>query len=206
VRSIAGGAVGLDDGTTLAADLVVLASGAWTPALAQLVGLDLPGEPVKGQMLRLAAPDGLLHAFIHSPDLYLIARAGQGVVVGATMERAGFDLADDGAAVERLAAGARRLLPALAHAPVPETWTGLRPRLLHGRPVLARLDDTLVLATGHFRNGILLAPATADAVLDLATGRTGGPWAPFALPGHHGLAGSCAAAERGVTCRGTHHG
>jgi len=158
-------------GTHLAADTVVLASGAWTPALARLSGLALPGEPVKGQLLRLHAADGLLHAFVHHHHAYLVPRAGAGVVVGATMVDSGFDKAEDAAAIAALAAGARRLVPALADAPIVETWTGLRPRLAGGLPVIARAPSGVIVATGHFRNGILLTPITAAAVAALALGR-----------------------------------
>lgn len=188
VHGLQPGRVALADGTSLESDQVVLASGAWTPALAALAGIDLRGEPVKGQMLRFAVPDGLLAHFVHAPGTYLIPRAGQGVVVGATMEQAGFDQRDDPAAIARLAAGAQALVPALAGAAIAERWTGLRPRLRHGRPVLARLAPGLVLATGHFRNGILLAPATADAVLGLVEGRSDALVDCFAMPAEPGVA------------------
>lgn len=152
------------------ADLVVLASGAWTPALANLAGLDLDGEPVKGQLLRFAAPDGLLRSFVHCHHAYLVPRTGEGLVVGSTMVWSGFDKGEDAEAIERLAENARRLLPALRDAPIVETWTGLRPRLRSGLPVIQRMRDDLVIATGHFRNGILLTPITADAVHELVTG------------------------------------
>lgn len=152
------------DGATLTADEVVLASGAWTPALAALAGIALAGEPVKGQLLRFAAPDGLLNRFIHSHHAYLVPRHGQGVVVGATMVASGFDRGEDAAAIAQLAAGARRLVPALAQAAIVETWTGLRPRLAGGLPVIARVRPGLILATGHFRNGVLLTPITAEIV------------------------------------------
>lgn len=149
------------------ADQVVLASGAWTPALARLAGIDLTGEPVKGQLLRFAVPDGLLRHFIHCHHAYVVPRTGAGLVVGSTMVWSGFDKTEDAAAIERLADNARRLLPTLRTAPIVETWTGLRPRLHSGLPVLARVRDDLVIATGHFRNGILLTPITAAAVVDL---------------------------------------
>lgn len=178
------------DGTTLTTatgresfDHVVLASGAWTPALATLARLPLAGEPVKGQLLRFAAADGLLGRFIHSRHAYLVPRRGQGVVVGATMVEQGFDKADDPVAIADLAAAARRLLPALDKAAILETWTGLRPRLAHGLPVLATPRPGLTVATGHFRNGILLTPITADIVTALVLGRQPPvDCAPFALP------------------------
>jgi glycine oxidase len=165
-------------------DLTVLASGAWTPDLARVSGLTLPGEPVKGQLLRFAVAGSPLRSFVHSHHAYLVPRADEGLVVGSTMVWSGFDKSEDAAAIARLAANARRLLPALADAPIVETWTGLRPRLLSGLPVLARVRPDLVVATGHFRNGILLTPATADAVAELVDGTPSGlDLAPFAYPG-----------------------
>ena len=152
------------------AELTVLAAGAWTPALARLAAIDLVGEPVKGQLLRFAAPDGLLKRFVHCHHAYLVPRAGEGVVVGSTMVWSGFDKTEDSTAIECLADSARQLLPALRDAPVVETWTGLRPRLRSGLPLLQRVRDDLVIATGHFRNGILLTPITADAVRELCLG------------------------------------
>lgn len=172
------------DGSTLTADEIVLASGAWTPALAQLAGITLLGEPVKGQLLRLAAPDGLLRHFIHSHHAYLVPRRGQGVVVGATMVESGFDRSQDAQAIARLAAGARRLVPALAQADIVETWTGLRPRLSGGLPIIARVRPGLILATGHFRNGVLLTPISAEIVQCIAM-QVPAPCelGPFSCPG-----------------------
>ena len=163
VQRIAPGLV-VANGQHLTAESVVLAAGAWTPALAESTGLHLDGSPVKGQMLRLGAADGVMDRFVHAPGSYLIPRRGQGVVVGATMVESGFDKGEDQQAIERLASNARALVPALAAAPVLEHWTGLRPRLAGGRPLIGPVAPGLVLATGHFRNGVLLAPITADLV------------------------------------------
>ena len=156
--------------TSEACDLTVLANGAWTPALAQLAGIALTGEPVKGQLVRFAVADGLLQHFVHCHHAYLVPRAGAGLVVGSTMVWADFDKSEDPAAIAHLTANARRLLPQLAKAPIVETWTGLRPRVGAGTPVLQRVRDDLIIATGHFRNGILLTPITAEAVAELAGG------------------------------------
>jgi len=172
IAAIDGDGVLERDGNRVACDHVVLASGAWTPALAAASGVALPGEPVKGQLLRFAAPDGLLGRFVHHHRAYLVPRAGGGVVVGATMVRAGFDRADDPAAIAALATEARRLVPGLAGAPIVETWTGLRPRLQHGLPVIATVRPGLTIATGHYRNGILLTPISAAAVAALVLGST----------------------------------
>jgi glycine oxidase len=171
----------------ISADEIILASGAWTPALAAAAHLDLPGEPVQGQMARLgqaspdaaplwpSAPDGPAGpgpSFIHGHGHYLVRRGDGTVVVGATMVHNSFDRRDDPAAIAHLVDGARLLVPALDAAVVRETWTGLRPRLRGGLPVIARVSPGLLIATGHFRNGILLAPVTADILADLAEHRT----------------------------------
>jgi glycine oxidase len=165
--SIAGGTVRLLDGSAVAGDEVILASGAWTPELARLSGIALAGEPVKGQLLRLAAADGLLRRFIHCHHAYVVPRSGLGVVIGSTMVTTGFDRSPDPQAITRLAAEAAGLIPALAGAAVLETWTGLRPRLHGGLPVIERVSPTLIIATGHFRNGILLTPISAEIVTAL---------------------------------------
>lgn len=171
-------------------DLTVLANGAWTPALARLAGIPLAGEPVKGQLVRFAVADGLLRHFIHSHHAYLVPRAGAGVVVGSTMVSSDFDKSEDADAIAQLTAQARHLLPALNDAPIVETWTGLRPRVGTGVPVLQRVREDVILATGHFRNGILLTPITADAVAELAGGaECGVSLKDYQLPGYTALGG-----------------
>lgn len=193
VERIAPGVIDLSGAAPLRCDQTVLASGAWTPELARVSGIELSGEPVKGQLARLEAPDGLLRRFIHSHHAYLVPRAGAGVVVGSTMVSAGFDKSEDPHAVADLVARARALVPALARAEVVETWTGLRPRLHGGRPLICRARSGVVVATGHFRNGILLAPVTAEAVSALIRGGSGpASAAPFAtfppgIPGNPGI-------------------
>jgi glycine oxidase len=159
--------VRLADGAAVRGDVVVLASGAWTPALAQLTGIKLEGEPVKGQMLRLECAPGTVRRFIHCHQAYLVPRAGQGVVVGSTMVETGFDRQQDPEAIRTLSEQARALLPVLRDAKVVESWTGLRPRLRSGLPMIAPIRPGLVVATGHFRNGVLLTPVTAAMVTDI---------------------------------------
>lgn len=162
---------------------VVLASGAWTPALAAASGIALTGEPVKGQLLRFGVGDTCLQRFVHCRHAYLVPRRGDGLVVGATMVWSGFDKTEDADAIGRLATNARRLLPALRDAPIVETWTGLRPRLHTGLPCLTEVRPGLIIATGHFRNGVLLAPLTARCVAALVGGtRPEVDLAPFGLP------------------------
>lgn len=167
VKAIHPDHVRLADGHQIAHHQVVLATGAWTPEMASLAGLALDGEPVKGQMVRVDLPDNTLTHFLHGIDSYLVPRQGQGLVVGSTMVTAGFDRSEDPEAIDDIIANAAALLPAVSNAPIVETWTGLRPRLARGRPCIDRVRDWLTIATGHFRNGILLAPGTADLVADL---------------------------------------
>ena len=158
------------DGRIHAGDEIVLASGAWTPALAALTGARLAGAPVKGQMIRLA---GACHlpGFIREGHHYLMSRRDGSVVVGATMVEAGFERSDDPTAIAALAAWAGLAVPALASRQVSEAWTGLRPRLAGGLPAIGRVRPGLCVATGHFRNGVLLAPLTGGIVADLVAGR-----------------------------------
>jgi len=173
-------------GGYLRCDVVVLAAGAWTPALARLAGLELPGEAVKGQMLRLGSGGEGLRHFLHSDRAYCVPRQDGSVVVGSTMVCAGFDRSEDAEAIDGLAIGARHLLPALADAPITETWTGLRPRLPGGLPCIDRVTERLLIATGHFRNGILLTPITAELVADrIYERRSCCDMRPFALAAVH---------------------
>lgn len=160
------------DGRQHAADEIVLASGAWTPALADLTGIRLAGAPVKGQMVRLAGPSHL-PGFVRQGHYYLMSRRDGSVVVGATMVEAGFERSDDPAAIAALAAWAAAAVPALAGSRVSEAWTGLRPRLASGLPAIGRVRPGLCIATGHFRNGVLLAPLTGTIIADLIAQRPG---------------------------------
>jgi glycine oxidase len=155
------------------ADAVVLASGAWSAALGRAADLALPVVPVKGQMALVAAPDGLLSRVVKRGPHYAVPRAGAGVVLGTTSETVGFDRSVDEEAIARVQAGVARLVPALAEAERRETWAGLRPRLADGLPAIGPVPSRpgLHVATGHYRNGILLAEATARLVADAVLGR-----------------------------------
>ncbi len=120
-------------------------------------------EPRKGQMVtvRLSGPPNLVHV-LRAPDVYLVPRGDGRIVVGATLERVGFDRQVESAAADGLLALAAALWPPIAAAPVIDRWAGLRPGTSDGLPLIGKSDaPNCWLATGHFRNGILLAPATA---------------------------------------------
>jgi glycine oxidase len=163
-------------GETRAADIVVLAAGAWSRDIPGLPETARPPvRPVKGQMLAIqmdpAAP--LLRHVLWAPKAYMAPRNDGRLIVGATVEERGFDERLTAGGVLALLEGAWRALPAIEELPIAEMWTGFRPGSRDDAPILGPCSvDRLVLATGHHRNGILLTPVTADAVSELVlTGR-----------------------------------
>jgi glycine oxidase len=176
---------GVDAGPTrVDAGVTVLAAGAWSGALAATLGISVPVRPAKGQMLQVGLLARGLGRILASSSVYLVPRPGGRVLVGATVEDAGFDTRVTLEAVAGLSRDAIRLCPALGDGTVERTWAGLRPRCPDDLPVLGPVPglDGLVLASGHFRNGILLAPITARLIADLVlTGRVGAALAPFGV-------------------------
>lgn len=151
----------------LTADNVVVATGPWTSMLLA----DLPVRPVKGEVLRLrqrrGAPDPPAHtvrAWTHGRQVYLVPRAG-GLVVGATQYEAGFDTHVTAGGVRDLLADAELVFPGLSEYEFAEAIAGMRPVTPDNLPLLGRIDDRLLIAAGHGRGGVLLAPLTADAVV-----------------------------------------
>jgi glycine oxidase len=151
---------------------VVNACGAWA---AQLPGLPAacvpPVFPVKGQMLALAAPRGLVRHATWVPGAYLVPRDDGRLLVGATVEEAGFDTRVTAGGIAALLSAALAAAPGLRGFTVSETWAGLRPGSPDGRPFVGPTAlPGLYVATGHYRNGILLAPATSVAIADAVEG------------------------------------
>jgi glycine/D-amino acid oxidase-like deaminating enzyme len=158
----------MEDGRRQLARTVVVAAGAWS---ALIVGAPrpLPIEPVRGQMLQLSGSP-LSHA-ISSPDAYLVPR-GDTTLIGSTLERVGFDANTSRAALEHLRSAAVAVVPSFADAEVVSSWAGLRPMTPDSRPIIGRDPDlpSVVYACGHGKNGILLAPLTAECVASLVAG------------------------------------
>ena len=176
--------VRLADGTTVAADVVVLAAGAWSREIYGLPPAALPPvRPVKGQMLALqmdpAAP--LLSHVLWAPKAYLVPRNDGRLLIGATVEEKGFDESLTAGGMLALLEGAWRVLPGIEELPIAETWVGFRPTSRDDAPILGPTAvDGLVVATGHHRNGILLAPTTAEAVATyILTGEMPAAVVPF---------------------------
>jgi glycine oxidase len=177
----------LADGQTISADTVVVANGAWAR---QIGGLpDLPVRPVKGQIIRLdpgrlPAPTLTIRAYSRGSEIYLVPReSGREVVLGATVEELGFDQRVTAGAVYELLRDGRTVMPMTAEYALAETSVGWRPGTPDNAPILGRCDlDGLMLATGHYRNGVLLTPITADVISSLIiTGELDSIAAPFTL-------------------------
>ena len=160
--------VELQDGTRLQADAVVIAAGAWS---SELIGLPakIPVLPVRGQMLALEPEAALLQRMVVTLDCYIVPRSGRRLLVGATIERVGFDTRTTDAGINGLWQAAERVVPDIRDANIVETWAGLRPGTPDDLPILGADPHVngVYYATGHFRNGILLAPITAQVMSDL---------------------------------------
>lgn len=166
---LAGGGVATSAGPVLAGAVVVCA-GPWTGLLD--LGPACPVGPVKGQLLRLRTLPRTPAMTVFGDAAYVVPKPDGRAIVGATTEDAGFDRRVTLAALTSLGAAARRLLPALGEAAFEAGWAGLRPATPDGLPVMGRLPghERVFVASGHLRNGILLAPVTGRALSDLVLG------------------------------------
>lgn len=170
--------VRLPDGATLPAGQVVLAAGAWSAHVGGVPASSRPPvRPVKGQTVHLRLPGEprlrhVLRGAVKGDQIYLVPRVDGRIVVGANVEEAGFDQRPRAGAVYELLRDGQTLLPELTEAVWEEVSTGLRPGSPDNAPIVGRTaTDGLLVATGHYRNGILLTPVTADGVAELvATG------------------------------------
>lgn len=164
-----GGYVHLQDGTRLPWDRMVVAAGSWSGELGRRLGLQIPVRPVRGQLVALDTGGTVsVRHLCFGPGVYLTPKRGGRVWVGATQEEAGFAAVPHARGVHDLLQAAFRLVPALADCRFVGTWSGLRPASSDGLPLIGPhpARPEVILATGHFRNGILLAPLTASLVAE----------------------------------------
>ena len=169
IETAGGRATGLRIGESRqAADMVVLAAGPWSRQIPGLPEAALPPvRPIKGQMLalRMDREAPLVRHVLWAPKVYFVPRKDGRLIIGATVEERGFDANLSAGGVLAVLEAAWRAVPAIEELPIDEMWVGFRPGSRDDAPVLGPGPvEGLVYATGHHRNGILLAPLTADAV------------------------------------------
>ncbi|ERI54418.1 D-amino acid oxidase [Pseudomonas sp. EGD-AK9] len=155
------------------AERVVLAAGAWSGELLKSLGIDLPVQPVKGQMILYKCAADFLPSMVLAGGRYAIPRRDGHILVGSTLEHAGFDKTPTEVALASLKDSAETLLPALKEAEVVGHWAGLRPGSPEGIPFIGEVPSYpgLWLNCGHYRNGLVLAPASCRLLADLLLGR-----------------------------------
>ncbi len=162
------------NGETLYADTFVIANGCWAGELTAQLGAPMQIGPAKGQIVLVEAMPPLFERTIDGLGIYIVPRADGKILIGATLEFVGYDKNATVDGTKRMIEGAVAIVPQLAHSTFLQTWAGLRPYARKG-PLLGYLPgyDNVVLAAGHFKNGILLAPITGELIAELLT--TGQP-------------------------------
>jgi glycine oxidase len=159
------------------AERVVMAAGAWSGGVLAKAGVHIPTVPVKGECFSVIADTTFLGYTVFAEGCYLVPKEGGRLVVGATMEPGTFDERVSLGGLSELMQKATRILPSIHFAAWERAWSGIRPQTPDGLPILGEHPEIrgLIVATGHFRNGILLAPVTAEIVADLAEGNPAPP-------------------------------
>jgi glycine oxidase ThiO len=165
--------------TTYHTGTIVSCAGAWA---GQLPPMNVPTRPVKGQILSVIGGPDLRHV-VRAPEIYLVPRSDGPIVIGGTLEEAGYDKHVVPQTIQRLLQSATKLVPSLTRAQIHEAWTGLRPATADKLPILGETSVSgCYAATGHFRDGILLAPITAqvmtELILDNACSQDLSPFSP----------------------------
>lgn len=171
VTGVRGRSVTLEGGEVIEADAVVLAAGSWSSRLEGGPLAEGSIEPARGQIVELSFDAPPLRTMLHATGCYLSPRDDGRVLVGSTVERVGFTLGTTAEAVSKLLSEAMRLCPSFARASVRRAWSGLRPKPKGELPYIGSTDEKgLFVATGHHRNGMLLAPITGAAIAAMVMG------------------------------------
>ena len=193
IRVQDGRATGVETGTGfIPAGQVVVAGGAWSRGLLAATGLDLPVRPVRGQMILFRGQPGQVRRIVLHRGRYVIPRRDGRILVGSTLEEAGFDKSVTPEARAELLEAAVKLLPLLADLDIEHHWAGLRPGSPDGIPMIGahpRIGG-LHVNTGHYRNGVVLGPASAELMVALMLGEETRvdprPYNPAAFEGKNG--------------------
>ena len=172
VHVVAGRVQGVNTSQGLiGASSVVIAAGAWSSMIDPAKQIQV--EPVRGQMLCFQAQPQIAHHVIYSSQGYLIPRADGRLLAGSTTEEAGFEKSVTAEGVNKIKSMAREIAPVVTELPLLDSWAGFRPRAADDLPVLGNSSEIegLVYATGHYRNGILLAPITGELIAETIVSR-----------------------------------
>ncbi|MFD6208658.1 glycine oxidase ThiO [Peribacillus sp. NPDC060253] len=162
---------------------VIVASGAWSAFLLEKSGINLDTYPVKGECFSVLTDRPLLEKTIFSHGCYLVPKVGGRIIVGATVKANTFDQKVSMEGISTLIEKATRLLPAIKGTEWEKTWAGIRPQTGDGLPYFGEHPayKGLFIATGHYRNGILLSPITGVLIADLVERKTNPEWSAFRL-------------------------
>lgn len=157
------------DSGTFEGRYFILAAGCWSPSLATSLGIDIPVKPLKGELFSVRSRPPLIRHTLYMNGCYIVPKRDGTLYVGATQKDVGFDQKVTLGGIRELLDRGTRLLPAIEEHELAATWTGLRPYSEDGLPFIGRVPryPNLILATGHFRNGILLSPITGEWVTSL---------------------------------------
>jgi glycine oxidase len=168
-------------GHTLAGDIVINAAGSWAGLIDQTGRIKLPVRPIRGQIVCLEQLPQRLSHLIHSSECYIVPWPDGRTLIGATVENAGYRKEVTAQGVRKLLNAAVRMIPSLDSATIRDAWAGLRPDTEDNLPILGFSHvPNLMIATGHFRNGILLAPITAELIAEtIISGRASIQLDPF---------------------------
>jgi len=149
---------------TFEGDAVLMAGGSWSGTLAESMGFSLPVQPVKGQIVLLKGDPHLMQHIIKHDDAYFVPRSDGRILVGASMEFVGFERGTTDGVIEKLLTAMQKITPGIAHLPIEQQWMGFRPGTPDGMPFLGAVPEKkgLWVASGHYRNGVVLAPITAE--------------------------------------------
>ncbi|MBF0417331.1 MAG: glycine oxidase ThiO [Magnetococcales bacterium] len=174
IRVVDGGVVGVEtDGGFIAAGRVVVAGGAWSSEIAGMPALRTSIRPVAGQIIQVESRPPRFRHVVYGYKGYVVPRADGRVLMGSTLEDRGFDKAVTLGGLHRVSGMAIEMVPGLANARYSNSWSGLRPATADNLPLLGATSVAgLFVAAGHYRNGILLTPITAEVIRDLMLGRT----------------------------------
>lgn len=167
---------------TVSADSFIFACGAWSGEVGAQLGLEIPVQPVKGQMLVIKAEPGFLNRVVLQNGRYLIPRNDGRILVGSTLEFDGFDKTTSEEAAKSLYQSAMEIMPALDQFEIEHQWAGLRPGCPSGVPFIDKAPnfDNVFVNAGHFRNGLVLAPASCRLMADLVLNKQ-----PVINPSHY---------------------